>query len=80
MNDYRIFTRTWWKNNPSWPDGLEPHAGRKYTIGMTSTEEEARQMCKNYNVSVSAEQMKLEGLESDNPTFNLIINRIHNFF
>ncbi|MFC1481467.1 hypothetical protein ACFL6E_04380 [Candidatus Neomarinimicrobiota bacterium] len=32
-----------------------------------------QQMCKNYNVTVSGEQMKLEGLEGDNPTFHLII-------
>ncbi len=43
---YRIFTRTWWRNNPDWPDGLEPHAGRKTTIGKAATEEEARDMCR----------------------------------
>ncbi len=21
---YKVFHRTWWKNNPEWPDGLEP--------------------------------------------------------
>ena len=49
MNDFRVFTRTWWKRNPSWPDGREPGAGRKYTLGLVSTEQEARDMCKEYN-------------------------------
>ena len=49
MKKYRIFTRTWWRNNPNWPDGLEPHAGRKTTIGYANTEEEARSICKRYN-------------------------------
>lgn len=51
MNDYRVFTRTWWKKNRNgkWPDGLEPHMGRKTTIGYTSTREEAVAMCKEWN-------------------------------
>lgn len=35
---YRIFTRTWWRQNPDWPGGREPHAGRQYTIGHAETE------------------------------------------
>lgn len=46
---YRVFKRRFWKDNPGWPNGLEPHLGRKTTIGFASTEEEARQMCKEYN-------------------------------
>lgn len=46
---YRVFKRRFWKDNPRWPNGLEPHLGRKTTIGFASTEEEARQMCKEYN-------------------------------
>ena len=49
MNNYRVFTRTWWKHNPNWPDGREPCAGRKYTLGLTSTEQEARDWCQDYN-------------------------------
>ena len=47
--NYKIFTRTWWKVNHQWPNGLEPHAGRKYTIDHASTEEEARKICREYN-------------------------------
>ena len=46
---FHIFTRNWWKNNPSWPNGLEPHAGRKTTLGYADTQDEARAMCKEYN-------------------------------
>lgn len=24
---YNVFNRTWWKENPPWPNGLEPEAG-----------------------------------------------------
>ena len=43
---YRIFHRTWWKPNPRWPNGLEPHAGKRRTIGFADTEEAARDMCR----------------------------------
>lgn len=48
---YRVFTRTWWKRNPSWPDGREPHVGRKSYAGHPSgvTEEEARTYCRQWN-------------------------------
>lgn len=46
---YRVFKRTWWKKNPSWPKGLEPCAGRKRTVRIVSTEEEARNLCKTLN-------------------------------
>lgn len=46
---YRVFTRTWWKDNPAWPKGLEPCAGPKRTIGTAATEDEAREMCKEWN-------------------------------
>lgn len=47
---YRIFKRKWWKNNPSWPDGLEPDgAARKTTLGYRDTEEEARDFCQEWN-------------------------------
>ena len=49
MNDYRVFTRTWWKENPDYPNGLEPHVGRKYTIGFANTYAEAVEMCKQWN-------------------------------
>jgi len=47
---YRVFTRTWWRNNKDYPNGLEPCAGRKTTIRKgIKTEEEARSICKVYN-------------------------------
>ena len=46
---YRAFTRTWWRNNPAWPNGLEPGAGRKTTIGRNLTADEALRVCKHYN-------------------------------
>ena len=51
MNDYKVFTRTWWRDNPSWPNGLEPCPGRKYTLGLVNTIDEAKAMCKKYNVT-----------------------------
>ena len=51
MNDFRVFTRTWWKENSNgqWPDGLEPCMGRKHTIGFANTYTEAVEMCKQWN-------------------------------
>lgn len=46
---YRVFVRSWWKANPKWPNGLEPHAGRKKTIRRVNTEEDARRVCREYN-------------------------------
>jgi len=46
---YTVFTRTWWRENPDWPDGLEPCVGRKRTIGHCDTIEAARRMCRQYN-------------------------------
>jgi len=49
---YKIFTRTWWKNNPSWPNGLEPGAGRRHTLHKRiETEEESRRICKQWNAT-----------------------------
>jgi len=46
---FRTFTRTWWKKNPRWPNGLEPHAGRKTFYGKYFSEGEAREACGKYN-------------------------------
>ena len=55
---YDCFQRTWWKDNADWPNGLEPHAGRKNfyfknEIGKEThaffTEEEAVDFCKQWN-------------------------------
>lgn len=46
---YNVFTRTWWKNNPNWPNGLEPHMGRKTYLRRNVTREQAREICEAYN-------------------------------
>ena len=47
---YDVFVRDWWKRNPSWPNGLEPHAGRKhYLHRKVATQDEARELCREYN-------------------------------
>ena len=46
---YKVFHRTWWRENPYWPKGLEPHAGPKTTIGFATTEADAQALCKEYN-------------------------------
>ena len=48
---YQTFTRTWWRENRSWPNGLEPHAGRKSYYATHDTEEEAREACKKWNTT-----------------------------
>lgn len=49
---YRVFTRTWWTKNPSYPGGREPAPGRKTTLQRgIKTEEEARGICKTWNAS-----------------------------
>ena len=53
-NGFKVFTRNWWKKNPSWPGGREPDAGaRKRTLGYVETEEEAIAMCREYNTTHS---------------------------
>ena len=51
MKPYVVFHRTWWKKNPSWPDGREPDVGFPTVIGRASTEDEAMDMCKEWNDS-----------------------------
>jgi hypothetical protein len=49
MDKYNVFTRTWWKANKQWPDGLEPHMGRKTYLRHNVTREEALRICQEYN-------------------------------
>jgi hypothetical protein len=48
---YRVFRRTWWIENPAWPNGLEPGPGKKRYIphARFDTEEEASDYCKKRN-------------------------------
>jgi hypothetical protein len=48
---YKTFTRTWWKENPSYPNGLEPCAGKKTYYGRYETAREARVACFDWNNS-----------------------------
>ena len=49
IKNFKIFTRTFWRENPDWPKGLEPHMGKKKTIGYAETEEKARAFADDYN-------------------------------
>lgn len=60
MEKYRCFTRTWWKENPNWPNGLEPKAGPKTYFYGEHTEEEARKICREYNREVDPGRLKLK--------------------
>lgn len=46
---YRVFVRNWWRDNPSWPNGLEPCAGNRRYIAKNVSYDEARRLCKQYN-------------------------------
>ena len=47
--NYSVFTRTWWKYNKSWPNGLEPCPGEKTYIEDFETLEDARNFCQYNN-------------------------------
>lgn len=47
--EYKCFTRTWWIENPKYPNGLEPCAGERHYVRGTFTEEEAIEKCQEYN-------------------------------
>ena len=48
---YDVFTRTWWKENPEWPNGLEPRAGPKMHIAKNLSLREAVAMCSEWNAT-----------------------------
>ena len=48
---YKVFVRDWWRDNPSWPNGLEPDAGKKTILGNVRTKDEAIRMCRKYNAT-----------------------------
>lgn len=49
MPAFRVFHRTWWKENPAWPEGREPGPGRQHFVSWADTEEEAREICRAWN-------------------------------
>ena len=48
---YSVFVRDWWKDNPAWPNGLEPagDSPKRYLARDVATVEEARKLAKEYN-------------------------------
>lgn len=46
---YNVFHRTWWRSNPSWPNGREPGAGKRTYLARHVTYEDARAIAKQYN-------------------------------
>lgn len=46
---FRTFTRTWWRENPAYPNGLEPHAGKRTYHDDYDTEDEARAARREWN-------------------------------
>jgi hypothetical protein len=44
-----IFHRTWWRENPNWPNGLEPCPGKRTHVKYVYTEREARKFCEEHN-------------------------------
>jgi hypothetical protein len=46
---YNVFTRTWWKPNPAWPDGLEPSPGKRRYLARGVSRERALQICEEWN-------------------------------
>jgi hypothetical protein len=49
---FYVFSRTWWRYNPDWPGGLEPHKGRKTWLNGRrpfTTEAAARSFCVKWN-------------------------------
>ena len=49
--NFICFSRTWWIENPAWPDGLEPGAGPKkyHKLARFKTENQAREFCQQWN-------------------------------
>jgi len=61
---YKVFHRTFWKRNPSWPGGREPAFGRKITIRKNvPTIDQARDICRVWNANHP------EGLTADRAEF-----------
>lgn len=49
---FEIRARNWWKDNPEWPNGLEPDSTpwrKAHKLATVNTEEAARTFCKEWN-------------------------------
>ena len=49
MEDYYdVFHRTWWKENPAWPDGLEPCPGKRTYLAQHVTYADSQEIVAAY--------------------------------
>ena len=46
---FQIYVSNWWKENPDWPNGLEPDGTDKRKLMKGSTEAQAQAVCADYN-------------------------------
>lgn len=46
---FNVFTRTWWRDNPDWPGGREPHPGKRRYLARGVSIERARELCLAWN-------------------------------
>ena len=76
---YDIFVRNWWKENPDWPEGLEPDGtDKKYLAYGIKTREEAIEICQEYNTTHKPGRLSRKAeFESDgvDTTYNGFANR-----
>lgn len=63
MQKYEIFKRSWWKVNPAYPGGLEPHLGRKTHVCFVHGLDKARTTCEQYNATDAGVQRSKTGLK-----------------
>lgn len=57
---FRTFLRTWWIENPAWPNSLEPCAGERDYQEDYDNEKDARQACQDYNRTHEAGRLSLK--------------------
>lgn len=51
MELYDVFTRKGWKDNPSYPNGLEPHLGKKTYLAKALSYTDAKKLCEVWNAT-----------------------------
>ena len=45
---YDVFHRTWWRENPAWPNGLEPCPGKRTYLARHVTYADSQEIVNNY--------------------------------
>lgn len=65
---FKVFVRNWWKENPNWPNGLEPDSTATKTtlVKRVETEKEAREICKRYNDTHEAGRLSRKAEYTEN--------------